>query len=95
MATYSFKTIEDRKELQRLYEEGLSSAQIAEKLDVSPQVIRRELWRGSQDEVRLPDFRLKYDADLAQLRMQRSLERRGVKNYKRDSNLLSQWDKEE
>lgn len=95
MATYSFKTLEDRQEVQRLYEKGLSAAQIAEELDVSPQVVRRELWRGSQDEVRLPDFRLKYDAELAQLRMQRSLERRGGKNYKRDFMILSQQDSKE
>lgn len=92
MATYLFKTLEERKKVQQLYEDGLSCTQLAEVLGVNPGAVRRELLRGYQDEARLPDMRLKYDAELAQLRMQRSLERRGGRNYKKE---LSQWDGEE
>lgn len=77
MGTYTFRTLKERQEVQRLYEEGLTTEQLAAALNTTRASMLRELWRGYQDEVRLPDMRLKYDAELAQLRVQRSLERRG------------------
>ena len=69
MAGYSFRSYEERQTIQRLWEAPLSS-------------IYAELRRG-QDGTRLRDQRLYYDADLAQLRLQQSFERRGCKtaNY--------------
>ena len=76
MGCYTFRSVDDRRKIQRLWESGLSATEIAKQMGFSITTAYNELKRG-QDGTRLPDQRLKYDADLAQLNVQRSLERRG------------------
>ncbi len=78
MADYAFRSFEERQNIQRMWEQGLSAKDIAFSLDKSPSTIYTELKRG-RDGSRLPDQRLQYDAGLAQLRVQQGLERRGRK----------------
>lgn len=78
MADYAFRSIEDRREIQALWEKGLSPKDISAKLEKTVTVVYTELSRG-RDGTRLPDQRLRYNADLAQRRVQQSLERRGRK----------------
>lgn len=76
MACYTYRTYEERRAIQRLWEAGVQAKEIADKLDAPLSSIYLELRRG-QDGSRLPNQRLCYNADLAQLRIQRSFERRG------------------
>lgn len=76
MAGYSFRTFDERRKIQDMWENGAPAKEIAEKLNISMSTFYTELRRG-QDGTRLPDQRRRYDADLAQLRVQQSLERRG------------------
>lgn len=76
MASYAFQTMEDRLTVQRLWEAGRTVKEISETLDKSVDVIYKELSRG-RDGSRMEDQRLRYSAQLAQLRVQQSLERRG------------------
>ncbi len=78
MADYAFKTLEDRKEIEALWQDGRTVKEISTSLDKSMTVVYKELSRG-RDGTRLPDQRLRYSAELAQLRVQQSLERRGKK----------------
>lgn len=78
MADYAFRTLEDRRNLQDLYETGLSPRELSEKMEKTVTVIYTELRRG-RDGTRLEDGRLKYDATVAQRAVNRSLERRGRK----------------
>ncbi len=78
MADYHYRSISERKEMQHLWESGLPVKDIAATLELSPSSVYAELRRG-RDGTRLPDKRLKYDAELAQLHMQEALERRGRK----------------
>jgi len=55
---------------------GMTAKDLAEHLRVPLSTIYTELRRGRTGD-RLPDQRLEYDAELAQLRVQESLERRG------------------
>ena len=76
MADYAFRTLEDRQKIEKLWEDGRTPKEISASLDKSMAVIYAELTRG-QDGTRLPDRRLRYSAELAQRRVQASLERRG------------------
>ena len=78
MAGYSFRSYEERQTIQRLWEAGASVKKIADALEAPLSSIYAELRRG-QDGTRLRDQRLCYNADLAQLRLQQSFERRGCK----------------
>lgn len=79
MADYAFRSYEERQKIQSLWEkDGTTAKDIAEALELSLSAVYTELRRG-RDGTRLPDQRLKYDADLAQLRVQEALERRGRK----------------
>lgn len=78
MADYAFRTIEDRRKIQEMWEEGRSPREIAGAFEKSLDVVYTELSRG-RDGTRLPDQRLRYSADLAQRKVQQSLERRGRK----------------
>lgn len=78
MAGYSFRSYEERQTIQRLWEAGASVKKIADALEAPLSSIYAELRRG-QDGTRLRDQRLCYNADLAQLRLQQSLEQRGRK----------------
>ena len=76
MADYAFRTLEDRRKIEKLWEDGRTPKEISTHLEKSLTVIYTELNRG-QDGTRLPDQRLRYSAELAQRRVQASLERRG------------------
>ena len=76
MADYAFRTLEDRQKIEKLWVDGRTPKEISASLDKSMAVIYAELTRG-QDGTRLPDRRLRYSAELAQRRVQASLERRG------------------
>jgi IS30 family transposase len=76
VADYAFRTLEDRQKIEKLWEDGRTPKEISASLDKSMAVIYAELTRG-QDGTRLPDRRLRYSAELAQRRVQASLERRG------------------
>ena len=76
VADYAFRTLEDRQKIEKLWEDGRTPKEISETTGVSVHVVYNELTRG-QDGTRLPDQRLRYSAELAQRRVQASLERRG------------------
>lgn len=76
MADYAFRTLEDRQKIEKLWEDGRTPKEISETTGVSIYVVYNELARG-RDGTRLPDQRLRYSAELAQRRVQASLERRG------------------
>lgn len=79
MAGYAFQSLQARQALQTRWEQGQTAKALAEALSVPLSTIYTELRRGRSGD-RLPDQRLKYDADLAQLTMQQELERRGTQS---------------
>ena len=78
MADYAFRTIGDRLEIHRLWEKGYSPKEIAGTVGKSLDVVYTELSRG-RDGTRCPEQRLRYSAELAQRKVQQSLELRGRK----------------
>ena len=70
MADYAFRSYEERQKIQEMVEAGLSAKEIATSLGISPSAVYAELRRG-RDGTRLPDKRLGYNAELAQLSVQR------------------------
>lgn len=76
MADYAFRSYHERQEIERMVEAGMSVKEIAGSLGISLSAVYSELRRG-RDGTRLPDKRLRYNADLAQLSVQQGLERRG------------------
>lgn len=76
MADYAFRSFDERHKMQGMWEAGLSAQDIATEMELSLSSVYTELRRG-YDGTRLPNKRRRYDADLAQLRVQESLERRG------------------
>ena len=76
MVCYTSRTYEERRTIQKLWEAGVQAKEIADKLDAPLPSIYSELRRG-QDGSQLPNKRMRYNADLAQLRIQQSFERRG------------------
>ncbi len=81
MADYAFRSLEDRQKIEKLWEDGRTPKEISAHLEKSLTVIYTELARG-QDGTRLPDQRLRYSAELAQRRVQQSLEKRGKRTGK-------------
>lgn len=79
MAGYAFRSLPERQNIQRCWEDGLSAKGIAIGLGLSLSTVYNELRRGWDGVSRLPDQRRAYSADLAQLNFQKSLERRGRK----------------
>lgn len=82
MAGYTMRTYEDRMTIQEMWNDGARATEIAEKLEIQLSSLYSELSRG-QDGSRLQNQRLRYSADLAQLRVQQSIERRGRRAGKR------------
>lgn len=82
MACYKQRTYEDRVTIQAMWENGARATEIADKLGLQTSSLYSELRRG-QDGSRLPNSRLRYNADLAQLRIQQSFERRGKRSAKK------------
>lgn len=76
MADYAFRSYHERQEIERMVEAGMSVKEIAGSLGISLSAVYAEPRRG-RDGTRLPDKRLRYNADLAQLSVQQGLERRG------------------
>lgn len=76
MACYTSRTYKERRTIQKLWEDGVQAKEIADKLEAPLSSLYSELRRG-QDGSRLPNKRMRYNADLAQLRIQQSFERRG------------------
>ena len=76
MACYTMRTYEERTIIQKMWNDGAQAKEIADKLEAPLSTIYSELRRG-QDGSRLQNQRLRYNADLAQLRIQQSFERRG------------------
>ncbi len=81
MACYTSRTYEERKQIQGLWEAGVQAKEIADKPAAPLTSIHSELRRG-QDGTRMPNKWMRYDAALAQLRIQQSYERRGRKGQK-------------
>ena len=81
MAYYAFRTLEERQKVEKLWEDGLTPKEISADTGKSLDSVYAELARG-QDGSRLTDQRLRYRAELAQLRVQQSLERRGKRAAK-------------
>ncbi len=81
MADYAFRSLEDRQKIEKLWEDGRTPKEISAHLEKSLTVIYTELSRG-QDGTRLPDQRLRYSAELAQRRVQQSLEKRDKRTGK-------------
>ncbi len=81
MACYTTRTYEERKALQRLWEAGVSAREIADRLKAPVSFVYAELRRG-QDGSRLENKRLRYDAELAQLKIQKAFESRGRRKGK-------------
>lgn len=82
MACYTMRTYEERTIIQKMWNDGAKAKEIAEKLEAPLSTIYYELRRG-QDGSRLQNQRLRYSADLAQLSVQQSFERRGRRAGKR------------
>ena len=74
MACYTMRTYEERTVIQKMWNDGAQAKEIADKLEAPLSTIYSELRRG-QDGSRLQNQRLRYSADLAQLRVQQSFER--------------------
>jgi IS30 family transposase len=73
VACYTSRTYDERKRIQWLWEAGVQAKEITDKLSVPLSTIYAELPRG-QDGTWLSNMRMRYDADLAQLRLQQSYE---------------------
>ena len=83
MACYTMRTYDERTIIQKMWNDGAQAKEIADKLEAPLSTIYSELRRG-QDGSRLQNQRLRYSADLAQLRVQQSFERRGRRSGKRE-----------
>lgn len=76
MSGYSYLTLEQRREIEKLYGKGERVVDIAARLKRSAAAIYEELKRGDTGE--LDSFsRPKYSADLAQATVQENFRRRG------------------
>ena len=73
---YAFRTLEDRQKNEKLWEDGRTPKETSETTGVFVVVVDKEKTTGP-DGTRLPDQRLRYSADVAQMRVQQSLEKRG------------------
>lgn len=76
MAGYAYRSLAERQKIQCLWESGASVKELAQHFELSASAMYTELKRG-YDGTRLPDMRRRYNAELAQLNVQRSIERRG------------------
>lgn len=76
MVCYISRTYEERRTSQEIWEAGVQAREIADKLETPPFSVYLELQR-SQDGSRLPNKRFCYNPEPAQLRIQKSYERRG------------------
>jgi len=81
VASYAFRSFNKRKQTERLWKAGTPAKKIAAKLNIPVSACYTELHQG-QDSTRLSDQRRRYDIDLAQRRVQQSLERRERKATK-------------
>lgn len=75
--------------MDEMWEAGAQAKEIADKLEAPLSSIYSELRRG-QDGSRLQNRRLRYNADLAQLRIQQSFERRGRRTGERQGQAANE-----
>jgi IS30 family transposase len=68
---------DDRRQIAEMWEAYHPATVIACALKVNPATVHRELKRGNADGELDENKRLKYDPELAQLRFQENLRRRG------------------
>lgn len=78
MNEYSYMTLEQRQEIEKMYEAGARAVDIASKIERSVAAIYAELKRGYTGELD-GNKRPKYSADLAQTIAQENFRRRGNK----------------
>lgn len=76
MAGYAYRTFSERQKIQAMVEAGKTAKDISTEMGISLSAVYCELKRG-RDGTRYEDARLTYKADVAQLNVQKSLERRG------------------
>lgn len=81
---YRYFTIEERRELARMYEAGESVYQIAKHFERYAPSIYTELLRGSTGKLD-QNNRTGYDPELAERNVKQNISRRG--NYKKDRDL--------
>ena len=80
MNGYSYLTLEQRREIERMYAEGERVVDIAARLKRSAAAIYEELKRGYTGEFD-GYARPKYSADLAQAMVQENFRRRGKRRF--------------
>lgn len=96
MNGYSYLTLEQRREIERMYAEGERVVDIAARLKRSAAAIYEELKRGYTGEFD-GYARPKYSADLAQATVQENFRRRGNRSrrellkYERSYRLSSEF----
>ena len=84
---YKSLTHDERKKLQEMWEDGKTVKEIAGVLRAPVRTVYSELVRGRPEAcTRLPNQRIVYSAELAQLRLQRSFEARGRKSVADEGN---------
>lgn len=76
MSRYSYLTLEQRREIERLYTAGERVTDIACYLKKSSTAIYEELKRGNTGEFD-EYYRPKYSAELGQMTVQKNIQRRG------------------
>ena len=76
MAEYRYFTLEQRKEIEKLHNEGVRTVEIAERIGRSVAAVYTELKRGYTQERNI-NKQQKYSADLAQTVFQNHIARRG------------------
>lgn len=76
MAGYAYRSLAERQRIQAMVEAGKTAKDISAEMGISLSAVYSELKRG-RDGTRYADARLCYKADVAQLNMQKSIERRG------------------
>lgn len=76
MATYAFRTIEERRRIEALHRQKIDVPVMAEMMGVPERTMYAELERGRTGEL-TEDYRPVYRAEIAQQRMADSLFKRG------------------
>jgi len=76
MSGYAYLTFEQRREIERLHNAGVRTAEIAERIGKSVAAVYEELKRGYTGE-RNENKQKKYSADLAQTVFQDNIAQRG------------------
>lgn len=84
MPGYAFRSIEERRVIERMWNDGKTPKEIAAETGTNIKTIYDELVRGC-DGKRLPNCRLRYSAEVAQMRVELLLEWRGKRSGRTSS----------